>query len=234
MNPNDIERAKNAAAVLAVRENLRNNMILGIGSGSTIIGAVREIANIVNSNNWNIICVPTSYQAKSLITEKNLFLGSLDQYPELDLAIDGVDEITYNLEAIKGGGGCLVQEKIIATCAKRVIAIGDWRKISNQLGENWKKGVPVEIIPEAQVPLTHRLEKMGGKAKLREGKAKIGPLITDNGNFILDVDFGKISDPEKLDSQLKSLTGVVDSGLFIKIIDKVYIGLKDGNVEILD
>ncbi len=233
MNPESVERAKREAAKLAVKENLRDNVIIGVGSGSTIIYVVRELAALVAKNSWNITCIPTSYQAKKLIIDEGLPLGSLDQFPVLDLAIDGADEITSDLNVIKGGGGCLVQEKIVAESAKKLIIIADWQKNSSQLGEYWVQGVPVEIIPEAHIPLVQKLEKMGGKAKLRQGLAKIGPLITDNGNFILDVDFGKISDPEKLSSQLKVLTGVVDSGLFINMVNKAYIGEKNGLVKIL-
>ena len=233
MDPESIERAKLEAARIAVNENLHDGMIIGVGSGSTVIYAVRELAALVLKNNWKVVCIPTSYQATKLIVDNKLPLGSLDRFPIIDVAIDGADEITPDLNVIKGGGGCLVQEKIVADNAKEFIIIADWRKFSSQLGEYWIKGIPIEVIPEAQVPLTQKLEKLGGKVKLREGIAKIGPLITDNGNFILDVNFGKIENPEKLSYQLKSLTGVIDSGLFIKMVSKAYIGQKNGQVKII-
>jgi ribose 5-phosphate isomerase A len=233
LDQNLVEQAKKAAAMLAVKETVKNNMVIGVGSGSTIIYAVRELASLVSKNGWQIVCIPTSYQAKGLIFDHKLPLGSLDQYPVLDVAIDGADEITSELNVIKGGGGCLVQEKIVGINAKNLIIIADWRKVSTHLGKNWTQGVPVEIIPEAQLPLILKFEKMGGKAALRQGISKIGPLVTDNGNFILDVDFGKINNPEKLSSQIKSLTGVIDSGLFINMVKKAYIGQKDGRVEII-
>ncbi len=233
MTLSPVERAKQEAAKLAVIENVHDEMIVGIGSGSTIVYAVKEIAAMVEKNDWNIVCIPTSYQAEALIINNHLPLGSLDQHPHVDVTIDGVDEITLDLTAIKGGGGCLVQEKIVADNSIKLVIIGDWKKVSMTLGESWKKGVPIEIIAKAQIPLTQRLKEMGGKVKLREGKAKIGPLITDNGNFILDVNFGKIIDPKKLSTKLKSMIGVVDSGLFVNMVDKAYIGQEDGTVKIL-
>ncbi|MHA1975611.1 MAG: ribose 5-phosphate isomerase A [Candidatus Hodarchaeales archaeon] len=234
MDPESIERAKIAAARLAISQNIHDGVIIGVGSGSTIVYAVHELAALVLKNNWKIMCIPTSYQAKNLIIDNKLPLGSLDQYPELDIAIDGTDEITLDLNLIKGGGGCLVQEKIVADNAKKVIIIADWRKVSSLLGEYWIKGVPIEIIPEVRVPITQKLKNLGGEVKLRKGIAKIGPLITDNGNFILDVNFGIIENPEKLACQLKVLTGVIDSGLFVKMVSKAYIGQENGQVKVIE
>ena len=233
MDSKRIEQAKKAAASLAVKETVKNNMIVGVGSGSTVIYAVRELASLVNRKSWTVVCIPTSFQAKDLIIDHKLPLGSLDQHPTLDIAIDGADEITRDLSVIKGGGGCLVQEKIVGINAHELIIIADWRKVSPYLGKNWTKGVPIEIIPEAKLPLILKLQKMGGKAILRQAIAKLGPVITDNGNLILDVDFGLIKDPEKVSSQLKLLTGVVDSGLFVNMVTKAYIGQEDGKVEII-
>ena len=114
-----------------------------------------------------------------------------------------------------------------------MIIIADFRKNSGKLGLNWKKGVPIEVIPMAYFPIMGKLKALKGDPKLRMAQSKSGPLITDNGNFILDVVFGKISDPEKVNLQLKTLIGVVDSGLFIDMIDKAYIGQKDGSVKII-
>ena len=233
MDNETIERAKKVAAELAVIENVRKDMILGIGSGSTIIHAVKKIGEMDTKIKSSLVCIPTSYQSKQLIIEHGLKVGSLDQYSEIDVVIDGADEIDDNLNLIKGGGGCLVQEKIVASSSRRFVVIADWRKKSSLLGEKWRKGIPIEIIPEANLLLIKKLKALGGKPTLRLAKAKMGPLVTDNGNFIIDVDFGKITNPNELQYQLKSLTGVVDSGLFVKMTTKAYIGLSDGKVQTL-
>ncbi|MHA1946035.1 MAG: ribose 5-phosphate isomerase A [Candidatus Hodarchaeales archaeon] len=233
MDEKTIEQAKKIAAELAVEENIQKNMILGIGSGSTIIHAVRRIKAMDSKITSSIICIPTSYQSKQLLIENRLKLGSLDQYSEIDVAIDGADEIDDELNLIKGGGGCLVQEKIVASNSRSFIVIADWRKKSSQLGEKWRTGIPVEIIPQAHKPILKKLKDLGGVPILRMAVSKMGPVVTDNGNFIIDVDFGKISNPSKLYTELKMVTGVVDSGLFVNMTTKAYIGQSNGKVQSL-
>jgi len=233
MDNETTELAKKVAAELAVKENVQKDIILGIGSGSTIIHAVKEIKEMDTDIRSSIVCIPTSYQSKQLIIEYGLNLGSLDQYPDIDVTIDGADEIDGDLNLIKGGGGCLVKEKIVASSSRNFVIIVDWRKMSSQLGDKWRAGIPVEIIPTALKPLMKRLNDLGGKPVLRMAKAKMGPVVTDNGNFIIDVDFGKINAPDELQFQLKSLTGVVDSGLFLKMATKAYIGQANGKVQTL-
>ncbi|MBN1803085.1 MAG: ribose 5-phosphate isomerase A [Candidatus Lokiarchaeota archaeon] len=228
-----IEQGKKLAAIKAVEENVKANMILGIGSGSTVVYAVEKIAELNKNDHLNLKCIPTSFQSYQLIVEHGLDLVSLDQYPEIDLDIDGADEIDKDLNLIKGGGGCLVQEKIVASNSKNLIIIADFRKNSKNLGESWKKGVPIEVIPIAYVPIMKKLEKLGGKPVLRMAKSKAGPLVTDNGNFIVDVDFGIISNPEQLNDKILKIPGVVDTGLFIKMAKKAYIGQENGQVLVL-
>ncbi len=233
MSTDLIEQGKKLAAIKAVEENVKANMILGIGSGSTVVYAVEKIAELNTKNNLNLKCIPTSFQSYQLIIEHGLNLVSLDQYPEIDLDIDGADEIDNDLNLIKGGGGCLVQEKIVASNSKDFIVIADFRKNSKNLGENWKKGVPIEVIPIAYIPIMKKLEKIGGKPVLRMAKSKAGPLVTDNGNFIVDVDFGIIINPEELNNKILKIPGGVDTGFFIKMAKKAYIGQEDGNVIVL-
>jgi len=132
---------------------------------------------------------------------------------------------------IKGGGGCLVQEKIIASASKKLVIIADFTKKSEFLGEHWKKGVPIEIIPLAHVPIMKRLEKLGGTPVLRMAQAKAGPVVTDNANFIIDADFGVLKNPLDLNLKLLQIPGVVDSGLFLGMAQAAYIGQKDGTVK---
>ena len=233
MSENLIELGKKNAAEKAVEENVKKNMILGIGSGSTVVYAVKKIAELNKENNLNLKCIPTSFQSYQLIVENGLNLVSLDQYPEIDLDIDGTDEIDKDLNLIKGGGGCLVQEKIIASNSKKLIIVADFRKNSTNLGENWKKGIPIEVIPMAYVPIMKKLNKLKGKPILRMAQSKAGPLITDNGNFIIDVDFGIIKNPSKLNEKILFIPGVVDTGFFIGMTSKAYIGLKDGKILVL-
>lgn len=225
-----IEIGKKNAAIKAVEENIRKDMIVGIGSGSTVVYAVERLSEINKEKSMNLKCIPSSYQAYQLILQNGLELVSLEQFPEIDVDIDGADEIDEDLNLIKGGGGCLVQEKIIASNSKDLIIIADFRKNSERLGMKWKKGIPVEVIPMSYFPIMNKLEKMKGKPSLRMAKAKSGPLITDNGNFIIDVDFGEINNPGELNMKLLKIPGVVDTGLFINMASKAYIGLEDGNV----
>ncbi len=229
-----IEKGKKAAAFKAVNENVKKNMVLGIGSGSTVVYAIERIAELNREKDLNLKCIPSSFQSYQLIIENGLTLVSLDQYPEIDLDIDGADEIDNNLNLIKGGGGCLVQEKIIASNSKMLIIIVDFRKRSKKLGENWKKGVPIEVIPMAYAPLMKKFKKLGGKPILRMARSKMGPLITDNGNFIIDVNFGTIINPSELNDKILAIPGIIDTGFFIGMTSKAYIGQNNGEVIILD
>lgn len=226
-----IEDAKKKAAFAAVNEFIRDNMVVGIGSGSTVVYAVQRIAERVKKENLKLVCIPTSFQSTQLIVENGLILTDLSQHPEIDVDIDGADEVDENLNLIKGGGGCQTQEKIIASNSKSLVVIADFRKDSKVLGEQWKKGVPLEVIPSAYVPVMKKIEKMGGKPVLRMAKAKAGPVVSDNGNFIIDADFGLIKEPETLELELKMIPGIVETGLFIKMAVKAFFGQEDGSVK---
>lgn len=234
LSENLIELGKKNAAIKAVDENIKKNMIVGIGSGSTIVYAVERLGVLNKEKNLNLKCIPSSFQSYQLIIQNNLDLVSLEQYPEIDVDIDGADEIDKDLNLIKGGGGCLVQEKIIASNSEKLIIIADFRKKSEKLGQNWKNGVPIEVIPMAYFPIMKKLKRLGGKPKLRMAQSKSGPLITDNGNFIIDVHFGEINNPSELNEKILNIPGIVDTGLFIQMACKAYIGTRDGKVLILD
>ncbi|XP_045406008.1 ribose-5-phosphate isomerase isoform X1 [Lemur catta] len=162
------EEAKKLAGRAAVENHVRNNQVLGIGSGSTIVHAVQRIAERVKQENLNLVCIPTSFQARQLILQYGLTLSDLDRHPEIDLAIDGADEVDADLNLIKGGGGCLTQEKIVAGYASRFIVIADFRKDSKNLGDQWHKGIPIEVIPMAYVPVSRAVsQKFGGVVELR-------------------------------------------------------------------
>ncbi|KAK9508365.1 hypothetical protein O3M35_005947 [Rhynocoris fuscipes] len=236
-NLSSIEKAKMLAAYKAVDEHVTGNMVLGIGSGSTIVYAVNRIAEKVKKENLQILCVPTSFQSKLLIVDNNLSLRSLDECPVLDCIIDGADEVDSDLNLIKGGGACQTQEKILAYNSNKVIIIADYMKDSKRLGEKYKRGVPIEIIPFARVAIEKKISSLlGGALELRMGKMKAGPVVTDNGNFVLDWKFpdDKHYNWDKINTQIKMIPGVVETGLFVNMVDAVYFGLEDGSVKKVD
>ncbi|XP_061445201.1 ribose-5-phosphate isomerase [Rhineura floridana] len=227
------EEAKKLAAWAAVNNHVQTNQVLGIGSGSTIVHAVHKLAERVKQENLNIVCIPSSFQARQLILQNGLTLSDLDRHPELNVAIDGADEVDLDLNLIKGGGGCLTQEKIVAGYAKSFIVIADYRKKSKSLGEQWKKGIPIEVIPMAYVPITRALaKKFGGVAELRMAVNKAGPVVTDNGNFLLDWKFDKVHKWDEVNVAIKMIPGVVETGLFINMAERVYFGMEDGSVNV--
>ncbi|XP_073647249.1 ribose-5-phosphate isomerase isoform X2 [Tursiops truncatus] len=200
------EEAKKLAGRAAVENHVRNNQVLGIGSGSTIVHAVQRIAERVKQENLNLVCIPTSFQARQLILQYGLTLSDLDRHPEIDLAIDGADEVDADLNLIKGGGGCLTQEKIVAGNASRFIVIADFRKDSKNLGDQWHKGIPIEVIPMAYVPVSRAVtQKFGGVIELRMAVNKAGPVVTDNGNFILDWKFDRVHKWSEVNTTIKMI-----------------------------
>jgi ribose 5-phosphate isomerase A len=175
-------------------------------------------------------------QAKHLIRFHELCLGDLEEFPAIDVTIDGADEVDQDKVLIKGGGGCLTQEKIIAAASHKLVIVADHSKKSVRLGQNWKKGIPIEVIPMAfNFVRTKIHSQFGGKATLRHAKMKAGPVVTDNSNFILDWVF----DPAKnyiwseVETALNMIPGVVENGLFIDMAQKVYFGEPDGSVSII-
>ncbi|XP_064420703.1 ribose-5-phosphate isomerase isoform X2 [Latimeria chalumnae] len=203
------EKAKKLAGYTAVDNHVMNNQAVGIGSGSTIVYAVQRLAERVKQENLSVVCVPTSFQACQLILQHGLTLSDLDRHPELDVAIDGADEVDSDLNLIKGGGGCLTQEKIVAGCAKCFIVIADFRKDSKNLGDQWKKGIPVEVIPMAYVPIAKTISrKFGGVVDLRMAVSKAGPVVTDNGNFLLDWKFDKVHSWNEVNTTIKMIPAI--------------------------
>ncbi|KAM3967933.1 ribose-5-phosphate isomerase [Aphomia sociella] len=227
-----LEQAKQVAAYRAVDEFVTNNCVFGVGSGSTVIYAVQRLAERVEIENLKVICIPTSFQAKQLIIKHKLTLGELETNPEIDVTIDGADEVDSNMILIKGGGGCLLQEKIVASCSKKLIVIADYTKDSVKLGDRYKKGIPIEVIPMSYVPIKNKIIALfGGEIKLRSAVAKAGPVVTDNGNFILDWLFtNQDLDWEKVNSTITMIPGVVETGLFVNMCQKAYFGQPEGNV----
>ena len=229
-----VDNGKRAAARQAVDQCvMASDRVIGIGSGSTIAFAVDRLRERVASEKLDIVCVPTSFQATDLIIQAGLRLGDLYEFPEVDVAIDGADEIDLHRRAlIKGGGGALLREKIIAYAAKSFVVIADDSKLSGILGTKWRKGVPVEVLPMAVPMVVKRIQKNipAGKPTVRQAMRKAGPVITDNGNMIIDVDFGEIEDPVILERSLLSIPGVIECGIFNDMFSDAFVGSGDGEV----
>jgi ribose 5-phosphate isomerase A len=217
---------KQVAALKAV-EYIKDGMTIGLGTGSTAYWAIQYIGERV-SKGLRIRAIATSIQSESLARELAIPLLSFSEFDSLDLTIDGADEVDLQLQLIKGGGGALLREKMVASVTKFYVIIVDESKRVTQLG---KFKVPVEIIPFAWELTRRRLEKLGAGTTLRMANEKL--FVTDNGNFILDCDFGLIQTPEDLHHKINEITGVVDNGLFVNLADIVLVGKSDGGLETL-
>jgi len=230
LNPKQewIEKAKKNAALEATK-NVKNGFKIGLGSGSTAAYAIEEIGKRIKKEKLHVQGVPTSYQAFMLAVQHGIPATTLEERPTLDLTIDGADQIDPELNLIKGMGGALAREKIVASASKKLIIIADQNKKVKTLGEN-NHPVPLEALPFAAPLVMRRIKEIGGKPVLREGKMKVGPVITDNGNVIIDANFGLVHEPAELEHKLKSIPGILDTGLFVQMAQIAYIG-KQSSVE---
>jgi ribose 5-phosphate isomerase A len=222
------DSAEKRAAGIAASEIVESGMIVGLGTGSTVAYTIKELGRRVREEELEILGVVTSYQSEMLAIEAGIPLTTLAQHPELDIAIDGADQIDSNLFAIKGGGAAHTREKIVSASAKHFLVVADESKTSMQLD----KAVPIEVLPFAKELVMKKIRSLGGKPELRLAIRKDGPIITDNGNFVLDSSFGIIKDPEGLALQLSIIPGVVEHGIFSNV-NELYIGKKDGSVKIV-
>jgi len=216
-----VEEQKEAACRKAV-ELVEKGQVIGLGSGSTVAYFVKLLAGEERSRGLGARVISTSFQVHYLAVEEGLRVATLDEYPEPDLVVDGADEITLSLDMIKGGGAALVREKILASAAKRVAIVADASKVVGRLGE--RHPVPVEVIPMAASHLLRVLaQRLGARGRIRVSGGKVGPVVTDNGNFVLDLELGPIGDPARLERELKLLPGVVETGLFTGLADLAYV-----------
>lgn len=226
-----VEKSKRVAAHRAVDENIfPEAKVVGVGSGSTVVYVAERLGQLPQKNQF--VCIPTGFQSKQLIIANGLTLGTIEQFPRVDIAFDGADEVDPQLALIKGGGACLFQEKLVAEAAANFIVVADYRKESSALGTKWTQGVPIEIVPNAYAKVTLDLQALGARrVELRQGgSAKAGPVVTDNNNFLIDADFGEIAEPQKLHAQIKALVGVVETGIFTQMASKAYFGQENGEV----
>jgi ribose 5-phosphate isomerase A len=206
---------------------IKDGDIVGLGTGSTTHYFIEKLGKRIETEELSIMGIPTSYQSFYLAKNFKIPITTLDEH-NVDIAVDGADEVDPKLNLIKGGGAAHTLEKIVDESAKQFIVIVDESKIVEKLG-NFP--VPVEIIPNATRTVKDHLLAMEGLPILRMAERKDGPVVTDNGNFIYDVKFN-IKDPKKLETELNNIPGVVENGIFTEIVDQVIVG-KDTSIEIL-
>lgn len=200
---------------------------IGLGSGSTVAIFAKELGRRVESGKADVSVVPSSYQAYQLAIQFNIPLTNLDKNPELLLTVDGADEVDRELNLTKGGGGALFQEKVVASASKKLIIIVDESKLVDKLASSFL--IPVEVLPFSLGVVQKNLTEMSIDPILRQAQKKMGPVVTDNGNFIIDLKFPKpIDNPTKVAIDLKMIPGVVETGLFIGMTDEVHVGTEEG------
>lgn len=216
---------KRQAAEHAV-DYVESGMVVGLGHGSTAVFAVRRLAALIHAGMLqNILAIPCSKVVEQEALQLGIPLTTFATHPRIDLTIDGADEVDPNLNLIKGGGGALLREKIVAQASQQEIIVVDEGKLSPALGTHF--AVPVEVVPFGWQSQTHYLEELGATWLLRLDTSG-QPFITDQGNYILDCRFGPIADPIRLGQALDSLAVVVEHGLFLGLATRVVIGAADG------
>lgn len=209
-------------------EYVKDGDILGLGTGSTTHYFIEKVGMRIAEEGINVMGIPTSYQSVLLAKKWNIPITTLEEH-EIDLAVDGADEVDKELNLIKGGGAAHTKEKIVDYAAKTFIVIVDESKVVDAIG-NFP--VPVEVIPDASRTVIQALEDMGAKCEIRMAERKDGPVITDNGNFVIDAKFNIIESPIHLEIDLNTIPGVVENGIFTQMVDKVIIGTADGIKEL--
>jgi ribose 5-phosphate isomerase A len=213
---------------VAAAARVQSGSIVGLGTGSTTAYAIQALGDRLKSGDLkDIKGVPTSFQAIVLARQYGIPLVSLDEIDGIDVAIDGADEVDPQKNLIKGGGAAHTQEKIVDSLASQFIVVVDGGKLVDQLGSTFL--LPVEVIPMAVTPVMKAIAKLGGKPELRMGIKKAGPVVTDQGNLVVDVKFDRIDNPAELEKTLNNIPGVLENGLFVNVADVVLIGeIKDG------
>nr|WP_210427127.1 ribose-5-phosphate isomerase RpiA [Priestia megaterium] len=194
---------------------VKEGMVVGLGTGSTVFYTISKLGKLVQQG-FSIKGIPTSKQTEKLAIDVGIPLVSLNEIDHIDLAIDGADEVNRDLDLIKGGGGALLREKIIAKAAKTFIVVSDSHKNVDTLGTF---PLPIEVVPFGYEMTMKYIRELGGNPKLREKDGN--PFLTDNGNFIIDSSFQEINHPKELEKNLNLIPGVVDNGLFVGLADAV-------------
>jgi ribose 5-phosphate isomerase A len=216
------EDFKRQAAIVALDE-IRDDMVVGLGTGSTATHFIRELGARVSAG-LKILGIPTSDASKELAGELGIPLTNFIAHPAVDVTVDGADEVSPELELIKGLGGALVREKIVARASRRVVIVVDEAKLVDKLGS--RAVIPIEVVPFAVELVTRRLAEWDGPTCIRQKEGKA--FLSDNGNLVIDWQHGPIDQPSLLEKRLKELTGVVDCGLFCGIANLVIVAGPNG------
>jgi ribose 5-phosphate isomerase A len=208
---------------------VNDGSVVGLGTGSTTAYAIKAIGRRV-AEGLDVLAVVTSYQSEMLAIEAGIPLTTLAEYPDLDIAIDGADQVDADLNVIKGGGAAHTREKVVAYSSDQFVVVVDDSKMKDKLDHF----VPIEVLPYAKELAMRYVRELGGEPQLRLASRKDGPVITDNGNFVIDASFGTIDNVEALSVALSMCPGVVEHGIFTDVADIVFIGNKDGSVKRID
>lgn len=220
----EVDDAKEAAARAAC-EHLEDGMVVGLGTGSTAAFAVKRVAERVEEG-LDVRGVPTSVETMELARHLGVELTTLDDVEAVDVTIDGADEVTPDRQLIKGLGGALLREKIVASVTDRQVIIVDERKLVDRLGS--RAPLPVEVLRFGRRPVSRHLREMGFAPQLREDEDG-APFLTDNGNLVLDLPLDEVEDPHELEAAIDRVPGVVENGLFLDMVDDVVVGEPDGS-----
>lgn len=204
---------------------IHDDMVCGLGTGSTVAFLLAELGRRVREENLRITGVPTSFQSRILCRNYAIPTLEIQDCSELDLAIDGADEVDPGFNVIKGGGAAHTREKIVAAMAKKFVVIIDESKLVDRLGQSFP--IPVEVIPSALTYVSAVIKKMGGDPQLRMGVHKDGPVITDNGQFVVDAKFDPKVNLREVDQILHQTPGVVETGLFYDMAQQVLVGIAE-------
>lgn len=216
----------------AAANQVQSGTIVGLGTGSTTAYAIQFLGERLKSGDLkDIKGIPTSFQASVLAKQYGIPLTTLDEIDQIDIAIDGADEVDPQKNLIKGGGAAHTREKIVDSLAQRFIVVVDSSKLVDRLGTTFP--LPLEVLPLAITPVMKAVEQLGGKPELRMAIKKDGPVITDQGNMIIDAKFEAIDNPAELEKILNNIPGVLDNGLFVGVADQILIGeVKDGQATV--
>ena len=223
---------KQIVADSAIKE-VKSGMILGLGSGSTAALMIKSLADEIRSGQiQNIRGVATSFQSEVLALELDIPLIDLASVSQIDLAIDGADEVDPQFQLIKGGGACHVREKLVASKANKLLIVVDETKLVQNLNKSFP--LPVEVLPNAWKQVQEVIAEMNASSNLRMATKKAGPVVTDQGNLILDVLFDDgIKNPKDIELSLNNIPGVLENGLFVDLTDKVLVGKIENSIPVV-
>ncbi len=221
-SPELVTQAKQAVGQQAA-QLVQSGMVVGLGTGSTAAFMIQALGERLRRGELQEVRgIPTSFQAAVLARQAGIPLTTLDEVATVDLAIDGADEVDPQKNLIKGGGAAHTREKIVDSLAQEFVVVVDASKLVERLGSTFP--VPVEVLPMAVVPVMRALARLGGQPELRMALKKDGPVITDQGNMVVDVTFAAIPDPAALEAQINNIPGVLENGLFVGLAGRVLVG----------